>query len=352
MGVKMIPHSKPTVGIKECLAASKCILRGQLVYGVTAHKLEKMISNYLCKKYCLVTNSGLSALHLALLGLEIKEKSQVIIPAFVCNALPLAVNYCNAIAVLSDVDYKTGNLSIKSVYEKINNKTSAIIVAHMFGYPCDIKPLTRTGIPIIEDCSLSLGAKINKDSIGCYGDVSIGSFYTTKMLASGEGGFVATNNAEIFEKIKEISCYRGKNELKNAYNYNMTNILASIAVEQMKKIDHFVDKRRQIASKYNLFFSKFKELEIPHEDSGIKHAYYRYIIKTKGDIRDELLSYLKDYDIYCTKSIYKPLYGEPFKSLYPNSEKLYAESLSIPIYPRLKKKEIKKIERKIENFFG
>ncbi|MBI5682451.1 MAG: DegT/DnrJ/EryC1/StrS aminotransferase family protein [Deltaproteobacteria bacterium] len=190
----MIPHSKPTIEKEELSAVSDVLSLGQISQGLQVKEFERHFEEFFGLKKAVAVNSGTSALHLALIAVGVKTGDEVVIPSFVCTALLNAVNYIGAVPVIADINEEDFNLSPGDTKKRITKKTKAIIIPHMFGTPCnEIHGFKDIGIPIIEDCAQSIGAKISGHYVGTMGDVSTFSFYATKIMTTGEGGMVASN---------------------------------------------------------------------------------------------------------------------------------------------------------------
>ncbi|MFA4932791.1 MAG: DegT/DnrJ/EryC1/StrS aminotransferase family protein, partial [Caldisericia bacterium] len=190
----MIPHSKPTLDQRDYNAVLRVLQSGQISQGEYVKRFEANLSEFVGVKGGVATNSGTSALHLALLALEVGKGDEIILPSYVCTALLNAINYVGATPVLVDIEPDSFNLDAKRVKESLTEKTKAIIVPHLFGLPADMEELQSFGIPLIEDCAQALGATYKGKQAGSFGALSIFSFYATKVIASGEGGMVLSDS--------------------------------------------------------------------------------------------------------------------------------------------------------------
>ena len=331
-----IPHSKPFIGAKDYLVVGEQINSGMHTSGEKVKELEEKICKLIKARYSKATNSGTSALHLALLSLDIKKNDEVILPSYVCQAVLNAVNYTQAKPVLADIDskFKKGyNISTKTIKPLITNKTKAIIVPHMFGHLADIEEIKQLKIPIIEDCAQSLGSSEQK------GLISVFSFYATKMISTGNGGMITTNSKKIKQRLDDLTQYDKTDSYNIAYNYNLSDIQASLGISQLNSLDKFIERRKHIADKYN---KAFKDLDFvcPNFNQGVP---FRYVIRFKNrEQRDNLQNKLKKTGIDAEFPIFKPLhqYLNLSKSLFPRTSKTHNKTLSIPIYPALYNKEV------------
>jgi len=339
-----IPHSKPTLAKEEKEALLKTADSGFLARGYLTAEFENKLAQYIGNKYAFATNSGTSALHLSLLALNVGSGDEVIIPSYVCTTLYSSVLFTGAVPVVADVNYGDGNINIESIKKAISNKTKAIIVPHIFGSPAEIDSIVNLAVPVIEDCAHSIGAEYKGKKVGSFGALSIFSFYPTKMITTGGGGAVITNNEKFINFVKDIGDYYYKNSPGFRYNYTMHDLNACLGLVQLEKLPSFIEKRKKIAKIYNKFFSNF-DLEIPAQPKHIDNVYYRYLIKFPNNIKSsEIMDKLKSYGIKSSTNDYAihRIYSLA-KELYPNTESLIEQGLSIPLYPSLTDNEIQYI---------
>jgi len=343
-----IPHSKPTIDSSDVRAVAKVVKTGQLAQGKIVDHFEKKLAVYQNSKGAVATNSGTSALHLALLALNIKRGDEVIIPSYVCTALMNSVHYTGAKVKIVDVEYDDFNISVSDVKKVLSKKTKAIIVPHMFGLPANLKSLLRLGVPIIEDCAQSIGAKFQKRRVGTFGTLSIFSFYATKMLTTGEGGVIVTNNQKYLKTIHDLRDYDQKKDYKVRYNYKMTDTQASLGLNQLLRLSAFIKDRREIAKRYQVAFSACS-FETPCESLSKQHIYFRYVIKLKKS-KEKFIATLKHRGIHCASPIYKPLHQYVNQRKCPVTEQLMREAVSIPLYPSLTNSDVCHIISVINHF--
>lgn len=341
MNKMSIPHSKPTLGKKEKEALAKVIDSGYIARGPSTLNFEKKLTQFIGTKYAFATNSGTASLHLSLLALKVEKRDEVIIPSYVCSALYSSILFTGATPVVVDVNYSDGNINAESITKGISKKTKAIIVPHIFGKPADIDSISDLGYPIIEDCAHSIGAEYKATKVGNFGELSIFSFYPTKMLATGAGGAVLTNNKEFIDFVKDVGDYVHKKSPMLRFNYAMNDVNASIGLVQLAKLPTFIERRNKIAKMYDEFFSCF-DVEIPQRSNNIQSVYYRYLIKFPKYIKSvKIKNCMKTYGISCSTNDYAlhRIYSLD-KKKFLNTEMLLDHGLSIPIYPSLSDKEI------------
>ena len=341
----MIPHSKPTISKSDIKAVAEQTKSGMHASGKKTIEFENKIKILIKTKYAKAVQTGTTAIHLALLALNIKKGNEVIIPSYVCQSILSAVKYTQATPVLVDITQNSSNITTETIKSKITKKTKAIIVPHMFGIQAEINKIKKLKIPIIEDCAHFIKPIKSK------GKISIFSFYATKMISTGHGGAIATNNKKIAKKIENLLKYDKRKYYKIAYNSSLTDIQSSLGISQIEKLSQFIKKRKQIAKKYN---SSLKDLPIILPTFPRNSIPFRYIIKLKNKKqKNQIKKHLRKNKIIAEYPIFKPLhqYLKLPKKYFPNTEKAFATSLSIPIYPSLKDKEIKYIIKTIKNYF-
>jgi len=339
MGDKVIYHSKPTIGIEEEEAVLEVIRSGQLSQGPKVLEFENLVASYIGKKYAIAVSSGLAALHLSLIGLGINEGDEVILPSYTCDALLQAVLYVRAKPVIVDVNYEDGNISFEDTLRVISERTKAIIVPHTFGFPADLNSFLDLNIPIIEDCAVAIGGSYKGRKLGSFGKVSVFSFYATKMIATGEGGMVLTDDEKIANEVSELRDYTKHTTFKIRYNYKMTDMEAALGICQTKKLDQFIEKRKVLFDRYIELLKDRDDIVLPYYnyEEGTIPSFYRFIIKLPRHNINYVIEAMRNRGIMCGRGVLQPLHKllglNSF--IYPNSERLSKEAISLPLYPSL-----------------
>lgn len=347
----MIPHNRPSLGKEEIKAVRDVIKSGFIAQGEKVKELENRLSNLIEKKYCVCVSSGSAALFLTLKALGIETDDEVIIPSYTCSALWHAVKNNNATPVFADIEEETFNLDPADVKKKMTKKTKAIIFPHMFGQPGFIKEIADCGVPVIEDIAQSLGAKIEGKQTGYYGLVTVISFYATKFIAAGEGGAILTDDEKIYRKITDMREYDEKEKLSTRFNYKMTDMEAAVALEQLKKLGTFISKRQKIYTKYKNILKQY--LQVPNTSlENIEPNFFRAIAYHPGLSPEEIISEALKIGITIRKPVFKPLHRYFSNITLPISEEAWGRQFSLPIYPALKGKEIRKILQFLEKHYG
>ena len=345
----LIPHSRPFIDQEDVSAVSDVLSSGNIAQGEKVREFECAIARFIGTKYAVACSSGTSALHLALLSLGLVSQDEIIMPSYVCSSPYLAISHAGAKPRIVDIDLLDLNICASNIKKELNIRTKAIIAPHMFGCPAELDRLVDFGIPLIEDCAQSLGAEYNKRRVGCFGDLSTFSFYATKMITTGEGGMVLTNNEEFYSKIVDYRDYDKKPLVPARYNYKMTDFQAALGLSQLRKLPYFIERRRHIASVYAERFSRFP-IEIPIVPSHKKSVFYRYVIRS--DRMKNIQERAKKKEVMCQPPVFEPIHKNVANVECPNSDMAFEKALSIPLYPSLTDEEIEYLIQTLSIILG
>ena len=337
----IIPHSKPSLGPEEIAAVSSVMKTDQIAQGPEVERFEEEIAQWVGVKGAVAVSSGTAALHLGLLGLGIGKGDEVLLPSYVCTALLNAINYTGATPRLVDIDPDSFNIDVVGVKKAISKRSKAIIVPHIFGLPADLDGLLSLDVPIIEDCAHSLGASYRGRMIGGFGVFSFGSFYATKLMTTGEGGMLLTNSSRLLKSVKMLREYDQKARYRLSFNHKMTDIQAAMGRIQLKRLPGFLARRRTLAKQYHQALSSLP-IERPIEFPDRSHCYYRYVIKVKRGV-EHYLDQFKKFGISCCRPIYQPLHRYLRQTGFPQTDRVFQQALSLPLYPSLSDAEAEAI---------
>jgi len=337
----MIPHNKPSLGIDESMAIEEVISSGWISNGKKVNEFEDKVSNYigLSNNTGVAVSSGTSALYLALKILNVGG-GEVICPTYVCSALLNAIDMVGAIPVITDINSSDLNFSVTQIKNKISKKTRAIIVPHIFGFPADIVSMKDNfDIPIIEDCATTLGSKINNKHLGTFGDLTVFSFYATKVITTGHGGMIVSNNSEHVDKLRDFINYDGRKDYHFRFNFQMSDIQATMGLTQLKKLENLLRNRKKIADSYiNICEQNGWDYQNSSDHKFLPN-WYRFVLKSKPDFIIKLKNYLESNGVHATIPIenWELLhnYLKLNKDSYEIAESLSRKTLSLPIYPDL-----------------
>jgi len=334
-----IPHSRPTLGREEERAAVRVLRSGHVGGGREVERFEREMERFLGGGYATAVQTGSAALHLALLALGVKEGDRVVIPTYACAAVLNAVRYTGAEPVLADVSAETGNLDPEEVRRRLRARTRAVIVPHMFGRVAPVEEIRRLGPAVIEDCAMALGGKV-----GLRGEISVFSFYATKMIATGHGGMVVARDRRLGARVRDLVRYDNRDDYRVRYNYRMSGLAAAVGRVQLGRVPEFVKRRRQIAD----YYYRTLGLGAPPRD----HVFYRFVLRV-GPV-GRFVRFMAARGIECKRPVYRPLHryfplpaGE-----FPGAEELHRTRASIPIYPSLRAVERDRVVRAVREALG
>lgn len=368
----MIKLSRGCCGTEELQQVREAFDYGYFGLAYKTNEFESEIAKYLgTERKITTTNTGTTALHLALDSVGITEGDEVIIPSFTFVATAQAVEMCGGKVIFCDVDPKTFLMDMEDVKKKITDKTKAIIPVHYAGRPCDMDTLMEihrnTGIRIIEDAAHAFGSEYKGKKIGSFGDITCFSFDSIKVITCGDGGAIVTNDNELDDlaKKKRLLGIDRKTMVEKdwkkrswvydvttpGYRYHLGNINAAIGLAQIRKVDDFIKRRREICYLYD------KELEGVKGIVCMPSGYdtitpFMYVIRVKDGERNALKDFLMEHDIESGIS-YIPCHHF---SLFQESEKLpvtdeiYEEILCLPIHCELSNNDVREVCSVIKQF--
>lgn len=341
-GIMNIPHSQPSLGQKEAEAAGRVIMSAYIAQGKEVFRFEQALAARIGVPCAVSTSSGTAALHLTLLAMGIGPGDQVIIPSYVCTSLLHAVNYTGAEAVLAEIIPETYNMSPEDVEKKINPRSKAIILPHMFGAPADTEAFLSFNIPLVEDCAQSLGGMQKGKMLGSIAHAAVFSFYANKVITTGEGGMVLSRSEDLTARIRDLRDYDNKTGYKIRYNYKMTDIQAAVGLVQLQRLDEFTTRRKNIAEQYYQYLNHARTadagIRLPHSDPG--RIYYRFPVEI-GKNADALIRNMQKQGIACPRPVHCPLHRCLEQDAFPQTEKIWKNTVSLPIYPKLSDAEVR-----------
>jgi len=346
----MIKHNRPYLDSEDSKAIRQVIDSGYIADGGKVEEFEKALVGYLGKRgFACAVSSGTSALFLALYALGVGENDEVILPTYVCSAVLNAIYMIRAIPVLVDVNEEDFNISANAVKKALTRKTRAIIVVHTYGVPVDMDEISRFGVPIIEDCAQSIGGEYKGNKLGTIGELSVFSFYATKLLATGHGGMIYSKKKGHIKKIMDYREYDCHKQYYPRFNFMMSDLQAALGLSQLKKLDYFLERRALIASTYYEHLSD-KNISYQTMRAKGKLVYYRFIVRTKNI--GKVLAKLSNKGIGVLNPLAKYELLHNYLGLknanYQNAEKIARSTVSLPIYPALTAGELARITKALE----
>jgi UDP-4-amino-4,6-dideoxy-N-acetyl-beta-L-altrosamine transaminase len=374
MGYNFLPYSKPEISEEEIGAVINTLKSGWLTTGPKTKEFEIEFGNYFGKDdLAIAVNSATSGLHLALEALGIKSGDEVITTTHTFTATAEVIRYLGANPIFIDIDPKTLCIDPQKIEEAITDKTKAIIPVHFAGLSADIDKINKIAkkynLSILEDAAHALPTTYKGKKIGSLNtDITVFSFYANKTLTTGEGGMVITKNKNLAERIKLMRSHGINREpydrfssskpkwfyevIAPGFKYNMTDISAALGLVQLKKVNKMQEKREEIAAEY---YEKLKDLAIelpPKPKNGDLHSWHLFVIQLKNSkvSRNDLINKLFENGIGCSVH-YIPLHLHPYwrdkyklsKENFPVSQKIYENSISLPIYSMMTEKDTQRV---------
>jgi perosamine synthetase len=313
-------------------------------------EFEERFAERIGTRYAVAASSGTAAIHLALSVLNLKDGDEVIVPDFTMISPVLAVLACGAIPVPVDAD-ETWNMDVESVERAVTERTRAIVVVHTYGHPARIDRIMRiagrNGIRVIEDAAEALGAHVAGRPVGSFGDLAIFSFYANKVLTTGEGGMVVTNDPDLCERVKAKRnlCFGGDEETRFVheeigFNYRMTNLQAAVGLAQLQHLDEAVEAKIGIAREYSARLQDVPGITIPPNSNWGPNVYWVYGVLIEdafGPDRKTVQAELKRNGIE-TRRFFHPLHRQPIiptvgiREEFPMSTRISKRGMYLPSY--------------------
>jgi len=285
-------------------------------------KFEAAFAAYIGRKHAITTTNGTSALHLALAGLGVTEGDEVIIPDFTMVACIDAILYCGALPVLCDIEPETFTIDPRDIERKITKKTKVIMPVHVYGHPADMDEILalakQHGIAVLEDAAEAHGAKYRGRMCGAMGDAAAFSFYGNKIITTGEGGMVVTDNDVLAARLRRLKDLAHSPERRFwheeiGFNYRMTNLQAALGLGQLESIASFLERKRTMAQRYSAGLQGIAGLRTPITKDDCENVFWMYAIVLDATFplsRDAFRAALKDRGID-TRDFFYPLHGMP-----------------------------------------
>jgi len=363
----MIPVAEPFLGEEELANVTEAVKSGWISSkGRFIEEFENEFAKYCGVKYGVATSNGTVTLHLALKALGIEAGDEVIVPDLTFVATANVVTYCNARPVFVDSHPQYWCVDPEKIEEKITPKTKAIMPVHLYGHPCDMERILEIAedydLYVVEDAAESHGAEYKGKRVGSFGEINCFSFYGNKIISTGEGGMCVTKDEELAGKMRILRDH-GMNPNKRywydvvGYNYRMTNLQAAIGVAQLRKLDRFVEKKREIARLYEEGLSELAErglIKLQPEMAWAKCVYWMYCILIEdkfGRSRNELMKKLEENGIETRPFFYPMHLIPPYESnkAFPAAEQISREGINLPSAVGLKEEEVKFILEKVKS---
>ena len=375
---KFIRLFKPSFGNEEVEAIKKIFKKSWIGYGPEVKKFENSWSKYIGIKYSVGVTSCSAALHIALASKNFKKKKKVLVPAMTFTATAAAALYCGLEPVFVDINEYDLNMNFEDLKKKYSKDCVAVIPVHVGGHPCEMEKIVpwakRRKLLVIEDCAHTTGGIYRGKTLGTWGDISCFSFEEKKMLTTGDGGMVCTNNKSLAVKFRNLSFHGwnrdpwsrhkkslSKKNLKEkhwyyqikelGFKYNMNDLMAAIGLAQLKKLNSFNFKRNTGIQKYLKGIKNCKNIKPYFVKQHKRIAYWMFAVRLKK--RDQLITFLKKKGI--ATSVYwipvpmHPLYKK-YKSKIPVTKRVWKELVTLPLFSDIKLKELNYVINSVKEF--
>lgn len=356
----MIPYGRQTIDEDDINAVVDVLKSDYLTTGPKIAEFEQAVASYTGAKYAVAISNGTSALHAACFAAGIGRGDEVITTPLTFAASANCVLYCGGTPVFADVDPYTYNIDPEDIRKKITDKTKAIIAVHLAGQPCDMDEIhsiaQEHNLIVIEDGAHALGSVYKGKKVGCLSDMTTFSFHPVKPITTGEGGMIMTDNEEVYKRlvlfrshgITRDESMMTRNEgpwfyqqLDLGYNYRITDIQCALGCSQMRKLDKFLKRRRELAERYNNAFIECDNIVTPYQLPDTQSGWHLYIVQVKNHDRKQVFETLRDKGIGVNVH-YIPVYMHPYyqehgyKDVHcANAEEIYSHIISLPLYPGL-----------------
>ncbi len=342
--VKKIPVSEPTLSGNEEKYVLDCLRSNWISsLGKYTQNFEKAFASFCEVKHAIAVINGTAALHVALLALGAGEDDEIIVPTLTYVATANAVTYCGARPIFADCEFDTWNLDVSQVESLITQCTKGIIAVHLFGHPVDMDPLLEIAkkhrLFVLEDAAEAHGAVYKGRKVGTMGDAATFSFYGNKIITTGEGGMITTNNDALAERIRLLKG-QGMDPQRQywhpviGYNYRMTNIQAAIGLAQLERVEELIKRHRYNAHLYSELLKELPSLALPVEREWANHVYWVYgiLLKDSHQSRNQVMEDLAKKGIE-TRPFFYPVHSMPpyhRKISLPVAEMVSAQGIILP----------------------
>lgn len=358
---KMIPIAKPWFSEEEINEVAEALRSGWVAQGPKVKAFEKAIAECVGASHAIAANSCTSALQLGLEALGVGPGDEVIIPSFTFIATANSVIHCGAKPVFVDIDPETYNVNPALIEKAVTSRTKAIMPVDQIGLPADLDAIHKIaaakGIPVLEDAACALGSEYKGEKIGSLSDISCFSFHPRKLITTGEGGMITTNNPELAElcrvkvshgaSISDLARHQSSQVVFEEYrvtghNFRMSDLQAAVGLAQLRKLPEILKQKRFLAERYNAVFSQMPEIVPPVEPQGFKTNFQSYMVRIQPSVkknRDEIMQKLLAKKVSTRRGIMaihlEPAYQalRPFR--LPETERAFNETMILPLYPQM-----------------
>ena len=363
----MIFYGKQSIDQNDIDAVVEVLKSDFLTQGPAIEKFEKCVSEYCGAKYAVAVTSATAALHISCLATGLGKGDILWTSPITFTASANCGRYCGADVDFVDIDPSTYNMSIAELEKKLQAaeiKPRVVVPVHLAGQSCEMDKIYKLsqkyGFKVIEDASHAIGADYKETKVGCckYSDMTVFSFHPVKIVTTGEGGMVLTNDKDLYEKLvlyrshgitRDPKLMTGTadgpwyyQQIDLGFNYRMTDMQAALGYSQMQKVNEFVSKRRYLAKRYNELLKNINGIQLPDQNEDTKSSWHLYVVRVDfskiSKTKNQIFAEMKEKGI-CLNLHYIPVHTQPYyENLgfkggdFPNSEKYYEEAFTLPLY--------------------
>jgi dTDP-4-amino-4,6-dideoxygalactose transaminase len=362
-----IPVAKPYLGKEEAQNAYDTILSNWVTQGPRVQEFEEKFADYVGSKYAVALSNCTTALHLAMIVSGIKAGDEVICPSMSYIATANAITYVGATPVFAEVESSTYNIDVLHTEKLITSKTKAILIVHQIGLPADIDAFKalceKHNLKLIEDAACAAGSSYKGNKIGYHSDLVCFSFHPRKVITTGDGGMITTNNENYYNRLKLLRQHGMsvndrvrhnstkviiEDHLEIGYNYRLTDIQAAVGIKQLERLDWIIAERRKIAQKYQEAFKEIDFIRLPIEPEGYVTNWQSYVIYLKPESpikRNELMQLMLDKEISTRRGVMTSHRESAYKNFklvsdLPVSEDASDNSIVLPLFVPMAGEEV------------
>ena len=379
MDMDFIPYGKQWIDDDDINEVVSVLKSDWITTGPKIKEFEDALCAYTGCRHCVAVNSGTSALDIAVQALELPKGSEVITTPFTFVATSNAIIYNGLKPVFADICSDTFNIDPEDIRRKITKDTKAIIYVDYAGQPCDIKVIREIAdefdLYLIEDACHAIGAEYDGNKVGNFADLTIFSFHPVKHITTGEGGAVVTDDEGLYERLSLLRSHGIDKDAQDRYgpdaswaydmkylgrNYRITDFQAALGISQLKKLDGFIDKRNELALRYQEILGDVGVVTLPVIKSNVRHVWHLFTILLHESVdRDEFFKYMRSANIGVNLH-YIPVYRHSYyvknfgfdAGAYPVTEDVFKRIITLPLFPKMSEHELVYICNKIENYRG
>jgi UDP-4-amino-4,6-dideoxy-N-acetyl-beta-L-altrosamine transaminase len=365
-----IPYGTQWIDDDDINEVVKVLRSDWITTGPKIKEFEDALCSYIGCRHCVAVNSGTSALDIAVQALELPKGSEIITTPFTFVATSNAIIYNGLKPVFADICSDTFNIDPEDIRRKITKDTKAILYVDYAGQPCDIKAIREIadefGLYLIEDASHAIGAEYEGEKVGNFADLTIFSFHPVKHITTGEGGAVVTDDEGLYERVALLRSHGIDKDAQDRYgpdaswaydmkylgrNYRMTDFQAALGISQLKKLDGFIDKRNELALRYQEILGDVDAVTLPVIKGNVRHAWHLYtILLDKSIDRDEFFKYMRSANIGVNLH-YIPVYRHSYYAEkfgfdaegFPMTEDVFKRIITLPLFPRMSELQLEHI---------